>query len=287
MVRPVNALTDRRPGARGGSYGPVLRWPGAKWQIAPWIVSHLPAHRAYAEPYAGSAAVLMHKPPVEFEVINDVDGEVVNLFRVLRERPDELIGQVWATPFARAEFEISLADIGAPPPATVDVERARRFIVRCWGAYGSPFDRSTGWRRQLRGRGSIASAWAHLPDRIARVAARLQGVQVESRPALELIRDLAGSGALLYVDPPYLPALRAPDLYASEMGASDHVALLELLVSYDGPVVLSGYVDPLYDDALDGWSRVAQRAKTRRGTRIEALWLNAAAAARPTLWVLT
>lgn len=268
---------------RGGARGPVLRWPGAKWQAAPWIVDQLPPHRVYCEPFAGSGAVLLHKPRAAFELLNDLDGRIVNLFRVMRERPDELAAALALTPYARAEYRASLApDVDADP-----VEAARVFVVRAWGDMGTVDmpDTRAGWRRQMRGRGSIAAAWYHLPDRVLRVADRLASVQIDQRPALELIAELRGTGATLYVDPPYLLELRDPRLYgALNLSDAEHVSLLELLRAHDGPVLLSGYPHPLYDELLGDWERRTKRAKTRKGTRLEALYMNAAATSQGRLW---
>src|SRR5687767_7997568 len=90
----------------------VLRYPGSKARLARWIVEQFPPHECYLEPFAGSAVVLFAKPRSPVEMLNDRDGRVCNLFRVLRDRPEELARAAELTPWARAEYEESQADEG-------------------------------------------------------------------------------------------------------------------------------------------------------------------------------
>lgn len=103
---------------------PALRYYGGKFRLGSWIARHLPDHVAYVEPFGGAAGVLLRKDPSELEVYNDIDGSVVNFFKVLRERPQELIRQLKRTPFARAEFDLSFK------PSPDPLEEARRFFVQ-------------------------------------------------------------------------------------------------------------------------------------------------------------
>lgn len=130
---------------------PVLKYPGAKWRLAVWILERMPPHEQYVEPFFGSGAVFFRKQPSRLETINDLDGDVVNLFRVIREAPEELAAAAWATPWAREEYEASYERPGGLDPA----ERARRFLVRCWQSHGSrTFGATAGGAscRQTRGR---------------------------------------------------------------------------------------------------------------------------------------
>ena len=267
---------------------PVLRYLGGKWRLAPRIIQHFPPHRTYVEPFGGAASVLLQKQRSYAEVYNDLDGEVVNLFRVLRDRAfaAELVRQVEATPFARAEFET--AYVGTRDP----VERARRLVVRSYMGHGNISyrrDRTTGFRRNSNRSGTTpAHDWANLPPALSSIASRLVGVVIEERSALELIEHFDSPETLIYADPPYIHATRsqkrcrlAPSTgYAHEMDDGAHAALLAMLLDAESMVVLSGYATPLYDEMLSGWRRLELDTHADGARpRTEVLWINPAAAA--------
>lgn len=268
---------------------PVLRWHGGKWLLAPWIIGHFPRHRVYVEPFGGAWSVGFRKPRATAEVWNDLDGELVNLFKVLRGRfrSAELTRQLRLTPFAREEFD------RAYEPATCSIERARRLIIRSFmghGSDGASGQYRTGFRANSNRSGSTPAVdWTNLPDSLELAAARLRGVVIESRPALQVLAAHDGPDTLHYVDPPYLPATRTranrrPDnggCYRHELSQEDHLELLAALHQLEGMVVLSGYPSPIYDTALPGWIRI-DRAALADGAlpRTECLWLNPACAAR-------
>lgn len=261
--------------------GPVLRYPGAKWRLADWIVGHLPPHEVYLEPFFGSGAVLLNKPPARCETVVDRDGRIVNLFRTMRDQPDELAAAVALTPYARAEYELSDG-----PPTGDAVEDARRFLVRVWMAHAGRTLARSGWRVDLLGRVGtpMPGQWQGLPGRILDAAQRLRDVHVECRPALAVLAGLRDARVCVYADPPYPVATLASArdrYYAHTMDDADHAALLDALVAHPGPVVLSGYACPLYDDRLGpaGWRRAERPTVAYRGAaRTESLWVNAAAA---------
>lgn len=256
---------------------PVLRWHGGKWMLAPWILEHLPPHRIYVEPFGGAASVLVRKRRSYAEVYNDLDVEVVNLFRVLRgERASELVQALRLTPFARDEFAEAYEAAEDP------VERARRLIIRSFMGFGSNgHARSTGFRAASNRSGTTpAHDWANYPDALEVIISRLRGVVIENRDALEVMAAHDGPETLHYVDPPYVFDTRA-DLakdYAHELTDDDHARLLTFLRGLRGMVVLSGYPHSLYDDALMGWRRIEREALADGARkRTEVLWINPAA----------
>lgn len=263
---------------------PMLRWHGGKWMLAPWLLSHFPPHRIYTEAFAGAASVLLRKPRAYSEVINDLDGDVVNLFRVLRdpETARELARLLYATPFAREEFE------AAYEPTCDALERARRLVVRSFMGFGSAAcnpDHATGFRSNSNRSGTTpARDWAHYPESLALTAERLRGVVVECRPAVDVLLAHDGPETLHYVDPPYVHSTRyatalREDIYRHEMSDKDHRELAGVLRGLRGAVVLSGYPCDLYDRELyPDWRRV-ERAHHADGARdrTEVLWLNALA----------
>lgn len=267
---------------------PVLRWHGGKWRLASWIIGHFPAHRVYVEPYGGAASVLLRKPRSYAEVYNDLDGEAVNLFRVLRHkaRADQLLKLLALTPFAREEFADAMRD-----KPSDDVERARQLIVLSFQGFGSNAHarRSTGFRSATTRSGTTpAFDWAGYPHALAEVIDRLRGVVIESRPAMQVMAKHDGPETLHYVDPPYIWATRSDAKghhpkwqgYNHELTDADHRELLTFLRGLRGHVVLSGYRHPIYDEALSDW-RVSTKESLADGARprTEVLWLNPAAAA--------
>jgi DNA adenine methylase len=275
------------PIGRGGPPRPLLRYFGGKWRLAPRIVAHFPPHRIYVEPFGGGASVLLRKPRAYNETYNDLDGEVVNLFRVLRsKRAAELIRLVGLTPYSRDEyfaaFELS------PDP----VERARRTLVRSHfghGTAGTRMDRRSGFRSDGRSAcTNVAGEWGCFADALQAVVERLRGVSIEHCPALELVDRFDDPKALLYLDPPYLPETRSAKAkrgegyhtYAVEMSAADHACMLDRINASRAMIVLSGYPSATYEAALQGWTRLSVKALAHRNAaRTEVIWLNPTAAA--------
>jgi DNA adenine methylase len=273
---------------------PVLRYHGGKWRLAPWVIAHFPPHRIYVEPYGGAASVLMQKARTYAEVYNDIDGEVVNVFRVLRDpaKAKDLEGLLRLTPFAREEF------LEAYLPADDPIEQARRTIVKAFMGFGSngvhtkrakgmrtrasQWRTGTGFRANCTRTGTTpAHDWAHYHDYLQVFTARLQGVVIENRNALEVISQHATDDALIYCDPPYVLSTRADAQhdYRDEMTDAQHIALAELLHQVPGSVIISGYACPLYDELYGDWRQTCRQTRADQALpRIETLWLNPAAA---------
>lgn len=253
---------------------PVLRWHGGKWILAPWIIGHFPPHKVYVEPFGGAASVLVRKPRSYAEIYNDLDDEVVNLFRVLRsERAGDLVMSLRLTPFCDSEF------FAAYEQSSVDlVERARRLVVRSFMGFGSnACNRKSGFRSNSNRSGTTpARDWVNFPDSLQAVIERLQGVVVLNRDALDVMAAHDGPDTLHYVDPPYVPATRDKGAdYAHELTDDQHLELLEFLRRLKGKVVLSGYPSQEYDGALSDWYRVQRKALACGAReRTEVLWMN-------------
>lgn len=273
---------------------PVLRYHGGKWKLAPWIIEHLPAHRIYVEPYGGGASVLMRKGRAYAEIYNDLDAEVVNVFRVMRnaETADALAESLWLTPFARDEFEAAYdAEPGDP------VDRARLTIVKSFMGFGSASihdtraqgmrTRATKWRpptsfRSDSSRSGTTPAcdWAGYPAQLTWFVERLRGVVIENRPALEVIAQHDANDALFYVDPPYVHSTRSgmrsrrDKGYRHEMTDGDHRALAELLHNLSGMVVMPGYPSDLYEDLYPDWKRLERGHFAGSSPRTEVLWIS-------------
>jgi DNA adenine methylase len=250
---------------------------GGKWLLAPWIIRHFPAHRLYVEPFGGAASVLLRKPRSFIEIYNDTDGDVVNLFRVLRDpvSSDQLRRLLQMTPFSRVEF------CDAYEFTNDSIERARRLVVRSFMGHGSnacSTHHRTGFRfDSTQQRTSPASDWCRWPAEIEALCSRLQGVSIENIDALALIRrvDAKESAALYYVDPPYPRNARGSLKLRYTNEFSRHKELAELLRQAQGAVVLSGYRCSLYDRLYRGWKRVEKNTYADGARkRTECLWLN-------------
>jgi len=262
---------QRAPGMKH-TIKPILKYPGAKWNLAPWIISHFPAHQHYVEPYFGSGAVFFNKQPARHEVINDLSGDVVNLFRVIREDGERLAALIEMTPWARAEFEL------CGNRGSTDLESARRFIVRCWQGHSQDaINNRPGWKNKgVHGGGSTVEIWDKVPARVRSLALRLKRAEIDNRPAIEIIARSDSTDTLIYADPPYVLGTRVhKEYYQHEMTDADHALLLDALDAHPGPVVLSGYHCALYDERLRHWHIREKQAQAEKGnTRTEVLWLN-------------
>lgn len=250
----------------------VLKYPGAKNRIADWICEYIPPHKVYLEPYFGSGAVFFAKIPARIETLNDLDGNVVNYFRIIREQPEKLIRALKMTPYARDEYyaacEVNQEDS--------DLEKARKFAVRCWQGFGSSNLYRNGFRSsQQQTSPHITKEWRNLPERLLDASERLKNAQIENLPAVELIKRYNTRDVFIYADPPYLHGIRKNYLYRYEMEDKDHVELLKSLKGHPGMVLLSGYDNDLYNDLLAGWNKVHKNTQAEAGIkRTETLWMN-------------
>jgi DNA adenine methylase len=267
---------------------PVLRYHGGKFKLAPWILQHFPRHNVYVEPFGGAASILMQKPRTAAEVYNDLDDDVVNLFRILRDpaQAAELARRVELTPFARAEFNA----VYSPPVDAMD--QAHKLIIRSYLGRGG--DAAT---RQCRSgfstllseeRALPAQAFAKWPDAVPAIVSRLRGVLIECRPALEVIKAFDTPGTLTYCDPPYVHSSRSAlkgrgkksHGYKHEMTDDDHRELAAVLHQVKGMALVSGYPSQLYNELYSDWRQTSTKAVAEGGTaRKEVLWMNQACVA--------
>lgn len=263
----------------------VLKYPGAKWSVADWIVSLMPPHKSYLEPFFGSGAVFFTKPPSPIETINDLDGEIVNLFTCIRDCPEELERAVALTPYSRQEYErvweMYASARSAPQEAEdgtyPDVERARLTLVRYWQTHGCNARYRSGWKNDVAGReyAYAAQYWARLPAWIRAAVARLKEAQIERGDAVAVIRRFRSADVLIYADPPYVLSTRKGKQYRVEMEDREQEGLLRALLDHPGPVMVSGYESELYNDMLHGWDKLHHAAQSEKGgRRVETLWVN-------------
>lgn len=264
---------------------PALRYHGGKFRLASWILKFFPPHACYVEPFGGAAGVLLQKERVYAEVYNDLDGDIVNFFRVLRDPKllADLIEACRLTPYAREEFDL------AYEPTDDALERARRTAVRAAMGFGSAgaTKATTGFRTDTRRKyGTAQHNWAAYPGALGAIGERFGGVLIENRDAIAVMQAHDGPDALHFVDPPYVHEtrhMRNKGGYRHELDDAGHRRLLEALKAVDGMVVLCGYATDLYDLELEAWQRHSTEARISggRGTslRTEVVWLNPACSA--------
>lgn len=275
--------TTESTSSGSGKVDPAFGYFGSKNRLATRIASMLPPHAAWVEAFCGSAAVTLSKAPCNIEVINDLDDQIVNLFRQLRTNSDELLRQIALTPYAREEYRVAKHE---KPPRN-GLEKARRFLVRsmmsvngCAGSNHAGFSFSDSFQRG--GREARVNRWYQLPERLTEVVERLRSVRVEKMDALKLVENYADRpGTLLYLDPPYLTDRRHS--YAKDANEEKfHEELLSISKSARCMILISGYSHPVYSRMLtrsSGWATTRLTAKTR-GTggvdigREEVLWMN-------------
>ncbi len=256
-----------------GKMKAIMKYPGSKWSIAKWIISFFPEHHSYLEAYLGSGAVLFNKPRSDIETVNDLDGNVVNLFEWIRKDPERLAHEIYYTPYARQVYEDAFT---AVPEDSLG--KAVNFYIRLNMGHGFRTNgEKVGWKNDVQGREkSYASQdWCSLPDKIMQAAERLRGVQIENKPAVELIQRFNFKNVLIYADPPYVLSTRHGKQYRCEMEDKEQNELLDVLLSHKGPVLISGYDNPLYNDRLRRWHREETTCYSQVcSKKREVLWMN-------------
>lgn len=257
-------------------------WYGGKYSHLDWLLPLLPTCHHYCEPFAGSGAVLLNRAPSPVETYNDIDGEIANFFRVLRDNKEELVEAIGLTPFSREEFAVAcMID-----PDAIPLERARRFFVRARQvrtglAQTASLGRWANCKNTSRsGMSGVVSRWLGSVEDLPEIAARLLRVQIENRPALDVIRLYDSPGTLFYCDPPYVHLTRGDNKsYGYEMSDDEHRELAKVMNSVRGLAAISNYECDLMDELYPArkWRKTVAPEKTihsTKGKRSEALWTN-------------
>lgn len=253
---------------------PVLKYPGSKWSLSNWIISNFPQHHSYVEPYFGSGAVFFSKSQSAIETINDLDEDVINLFKCIRDNSEVLARKISMTPYSRQAYDESFETVEEN-----EIDKALQFLVRCWQGHGFRTNGyKVGWKNDVQGRENMYAVynWYRLPEWVMSIVDRLKQVQIENRPALEIIKRFNYPNVLIYADPPYVLNTRTAKQYKHEMSEQDHVELLGTLLQHKGKIILSGYQSELYDEILKGWHKdsIDGKAEYYGTDRKEVLWMN-------------
>lgn len=250
----------------------IMKYPGSKWSIANWIINFFPEHHSYLEPFFGSGAVLFNKPRSHIETVNDLDGNVVNLFEWIKRDPERLAHEIYYTPYARQIYEDAFVSVPED-----SLQQAVNFYIRLNMSHGFRNCEKVGWKNDVQGRERAYASqdWCSLPDKIMQAAERLRGVQIECMPAVDLIQRFNYPNVLVYLDPPYVLSTRHGKQYRCEMDDKAQNELLDVALAHRGPVIISGYESGLYNDRLQGWHKEATCCYTQTcSKKREVLWLN-------------
>lgn len=251
----------------------VMKYPGSKWSIAKWIIDFFPEHHSYLEPFFGSGAVLFNKTRSNIETVNDLDGNVINLFDWIRKDPERLAREIYFTPYARDVYEKAFSTVPAD-----SFMQAVNFYIRCNMGHGfRTTGEKVGWKNDVQGREKAYASqdWCNLPEKIMLAAERLRGVQIENRPAVDVIKRYNNSKVLIYCDPPYLLETRHGKQYRKEMTEDEHIELLNMLLIHKGPVLISGYDSKLYSSLLKNWHKEETTSYSQVcSKKQEILWMN-------------
>ena len=279
--QPSQAHEPSKPRSRHWRHLIAFGWYGGKFSHLNWLLPLLPYTHHYCEPFAGSAAVLLNREPSPVETYNDLDGEVANFFRVLRDKTDDLIKAIGLTPFSREEFAIA---VSKPAEELSDLERARRFFIRARQvrtglAQTASIGRWANCKGTSRaGMAGAVSRWLGSVEALPEIAQRLVRVQIENRPAVDVIRLYDSRDTLFYCDPPYPHESRGDSkAYRYEMLDRDHVELARVLRGIKGKAAISSYRCALMDELYKGWRCVQAPEKNCHSVkkpRTEALWIN-------------
>lgn len=259
----------------------VFGWYGGKFNHLDWLLPLLPACHHYCEPFGGSAAVLLNRDPAPVETYNDIDGDVVTFFRVLRDHYEELARAIALTPFSREEFYLA---IYGDDHDISDLERARRFFVRARQARTGLAQTATLGRwanckqTSRAGMSGVVSRWLGSIEGLADIAERLLRVQIENRPAIDVIQLYDDPDTLFYCDPPYVHASRGDNnAYSFEMDEPAHRELARILRQCRGKVAISGYRCELMDELYRDWRRYdapLKQCHSVKQIRQESVWMN-------------
>lgn len=267
-----------------GSGGKLIPFSylGGKYKHLNWLLPLLPSKKTYVEPYGGSGVVLLNRQQSDVETFNDKYSEVVNFFKVLRDKPNELLQEISLTPYSEEEFE-KATDRSVE---LSDLERARRFFLVVNASYDKNLN-TPNWSYSVnyssRGVSKKISSYQAKLRRLVPIANRLMDVQITNRDAIDVIQTFDTGQGLIYCDPPYPPEVReCENAYGEEMGREQHREMGEVLRDCDADIAVSSYATELYDEMFvgHGWNCVDSEEKKLSAsvgegtTRVESLYVN-------------
>jgi DNA adenine methylase len=258
----------------------IVKIHGGKYYLAPFIIDHFPKEHenmGYLEPFCGGASVLLNKNPSKEEIINDIDIKLINIFKIVRDQPKELIAKLKKIKYSETTF--IKAQKEEQFEAIIDMA-VNEFILRRMSRGG--LKKGFAWSdRERGGQPGDVNAWETILKTIPVISKRLSNVHILNKPALELIKAFSQESVFLYADPPYLPETRvSKNAYEFELTEKGHIELASALNNFKGKVLISGYQSKLYKKLYKGWKvskkEVPNHASQQKNKSIqtEMLWMN-------------
>ena len=256
----------------------ILRYFGGKSQIADWIVSLIPPHECYVEPFFGSGKVFFRKRKSKAEIINDIDERIYALFKVLSDEElfSKFLEKIWFLGAHEKIYEEFLQELENESDL---VGKAVKFFY----VVNLSFSGGLGWSFIGDLRGSKGKVCESMKKRLLWIHKRLKGVWVYCRDWKDVVEKHDGENVLMYLDPPYIGEERTTeDVYSYEMSEEDHEELVDVLLKLKAKVILSGYKNKIYERLeKNGWLRLDRKVRLRCSAgqsgeteRTESLWLN-------------
>lgn len=233
-----------------GDFTNPFNYAGGKHRELDWLLPLLPQRPRYVEPFGGSGSVLMNRPPAETETFNDINGDIVEFFRAIRDHPEELARELRNTPWSRREYEQCLETLGDSDFPTIERARAWYYVINATNSAANPTPGR--WAYNVSTKPWAANSFRNkIEDTLPEVAERWGLVQIECKDALDIIGRYDSPDGLIYCDPPY-PETQTGGLYPSDI---DHQELREELSRCEADVAVSAYSDGVYEELYSDWNR--------------------------------
>lgn len=261
---------------------PPVKIHGGKFYLSEWIIKHFPEDYTeldFVEAYAGGASVLINKSKSRVEVLNDIEEDLIQIYRALRDESKMFIGRLKRVKYCESTFDRAVKRQDNLWMDYMD-QAVNEFILRRMSRGG--MKKAFAWSDRKRGgKPGDVNAWDTIIEMLPKIAERLRDVHILNQSAFDTLKVFNNDDAFVYVDPPYLPNARtASDIYAYEMSTEDHIKLATILNTFNGKVVLSGYPSKLYQRLYEGWKCVRKKMPNhssqakKKTRRVEAIWLN-------------
>jgi DNA adenine methylase len=258
-----------------------LRWTGGKFYVADWIVSLMPKHKIYVEPFFGAGWVFFRKPKTKIEVINDIDDRIYALFKVLSDEKlfFRFVEKIWFVGASEKLYYEMLKQLKNEKLDLVD-KAVAFFYVNRFAFSGNLSDNfSIYWTKNK------AMGYEKVKQALFAIHKRLQGVLVLNRDWKEVVKKYDGEDVVVFMDPPYVLDTRSNSkgIYAYEMSNEEHEELVDICLKLKGKVILSGYQNPIYRRLEgNGWVKLDKEVQLatavatdeKRERRVESVWLN-------------
>lgn len=229
-------------------------WVGGKHYLAKKIIPYFPEHITYVEMFGGGASVLLQKSPSKIEIFNDINGDLINFFRVLRDKEKfkEFYETVNLIPYSRQEYNENRDSLHEG----LEVERAIKFFIIAKMSFGGNFGSSWGYVRFLsrNNKSSVVNTWLNAIKLLPEISNRLKEVQIDNRDYKIIMKYFNDPNIFIYADPPYLN-VRSKNLTFKNWTEKQHEEFLNLCLNSNSKIMISGYNSGLYDDKLNNWDK--------------------------------